>query len=301
MEIDIKENRAKTAGKTEVERMIDRAKIDKEPPFSPELEKALLGMDPQVPKDKKEFHEKIKEPARLLREAVQYYSNLLVPPKEPKSPLEMAIVTIAAGVVHETLENLITTGKLGGKGTFYFYKSCRELSKTFAAAGILSKDGKNASARFGYDPTGIAGMLEGFKDIDCSACDAERGEDLTELIKTKSKDLFNLIREVCGDGVTDMQARSALIEKVARNDPKAQELLGEFGAIEDAWLKQTRLEKLTSSSGALMILVILLESFVRRLRAELGSEGFEFFELIHLIETECEMTSIDGGMKGAKT
>lgn len=295
MEIDITSNRKKTAGKTEVDRMIDQAKVSKEPPFYPELEKALLGIDLQVPKDKKEFHEKVEEPARLLREAVQYYTNRLVPPAQPESPLEMAIITLAAGVVHETLENLITTGQLGGKGTLYFYKSCCGLSKMFMAAGILSKDGKNASAHFGYDPAGIAGALEGLKDVDCSACNAGRSEDLTELIKTKSKDLFDLVREVCGDGVTEMQARSTLIEKVARKDPKAQELLNEFGAIEDAWMKQTRLEELTSTSGALMVLVILLETLARHLRAELGNEGFELLELIHLIETKCETISIDGG------
>ena len=88
MEIDIKENRAKTktASKTEVEKMIDRTKVSKEPPFYPELEKVLLRIA-LLPKTEAEAHKSLREPSQLLRDAVQYYSNRLaeaenIQPKE---------------------------------------------------------------------------------------------------------------------------------------------------------------------------------------------------------------------------
>lgn len=271
MEIDIKENRAKTAGKTEVEKMIDRAKVDKEPPFYPEIEKAVLKIKDSSARNEREAGDALREPSRLLREAVQYYSNQMIPPGESRLPQELAIIAVAAETMHRTIEKLILDGELG-EGIIHFYKALDALSVTVSAVGAISTDGKTAKAKFGIDPVSVVEKLDKL----------EGGSDnALELIRRKSARFFNLLEKV--DGGRDMSEAAfqrEVIKKVGQGDPEALEMLDELANIEDAWLKHTKLDSLRSTNGAIQILIILLERYNRRMRAEMGNKGFELLELL---------------------
>ena len=284
MEIDIKENRAKTktAGKTEVEKMIDRAKTTKEPPFYPELEKALLRITPS-PKTEAEATKALREPSRLLRDAVQYYNNRLVDPEKVIEPRELAIIAVAADLLHRTLEKTITDGGVG-EGTAYFYSAIAALSTTIGAAGCLSRDGKSVDYRL--NPEEIEKKLDKL----------EGGSDnALELIRQKSARFFDLLKKVGGRDMSETAFQMEVVKKVGQGDPKALEMLDKLADIEDAWLKYTKLDNLRSTNGAIQILILLLERYSRRMRAEMGNEGFELLELLDAMAVGTCINQKDGG------
>lgn len=284
MEIDIKENRAKTktAGKTEVEKMIDRAKTTKEPPFYPELEKALLRITPS-PKTEAEATKALREPSRLLRDAVQYYNNRLVDPEKVIDPRELTIIAVAADLLHRTLEKTITDGGVG-EGTAYFYSAIAALSTTIGAAGCLSRDGKSVDYRL--NPEEIEKKLDKL----------EGGSDnVLELIRRKSAHFFDLLKKVGGRDMSETAFQMEVVKKVGQGDPKALEMLDKLADIEDAWLKYTKLDNLRSTNGAIQILILLLERYSRRMRAEMGNEGFELLELLDAMAFGTCINQKDGG------
>ena len=284
MEIDIKENRAKTktAGKTEVEKMIDRAKTTKEPPFYPELEKALLRITPS-PKTEAEATKALREPSRLLRDAVQYYNNRLVDPEKVIDPRELTIIAVAADLLHRTLEKTITDGGVG-EGTAYFYSAIAALSTTIGAAGCLSRDGKSVDYRL--NPEEIEKKLDKL----------EGGSDnVLELIRRKSARFFDLLKKVGGRDMSETAFQMEVVKKVGQGDPEALEMLDELADIEDAWLKHTKLDNLRSTNGAIQILILLLERYSRRMRAEMGNEGFELLELLDAMAVGACISQKDGG------
>lgn len=286
MEIDIKENRAKTktAGKTEVEKMIDRAKTTKEPPFYPELEKALLRITPPQ-KTEAEAHKALREPSRLLRDAVQYYNNRLVDPEKVIEPQELAIIAVAADLLHRTLEKTITDGVVG-EGTAYFYRAIAALSTTIGAMGCLSRDGKSADVDFRLNPEEIE------KKLDELEGDTRRAT--MERISEKSRRLLTLLQEATGGRVKgDIAARRMIIKGIADNDKKMIEIVSLFGDIEDAWLSYTGLGSLKTTNGALLILIVLLSHFVSRMRSEIGEDGIEIMELLHSMGTKTAIERAD--------
>ena len=284
MEVDIEEIRTKTktAGKTEVEKMIDRAKVSKEPPFYPELEKALLRITPPQ-KTEAEAHKALREPSRLLRDAVQYYNNRLVDPEKVIEPQELAIIAVAADLLHRTLEKTITDGGVG-EGTAYFYRAIAALSTTIGAAGCLSRDGKSVDYRL--NPEEIEKKLDKL----------EGGSDnVLELIRRKSAHFFDLLKKVGGRDMSETAFQMEVVKKVGQGDPKALEMLDELADIEDAWLKYTKLDNLRSTNGAIQILILLLERYSRRMRAEMGNEGFELLELLDAMAVGTCINQKDGG------
>lgn len=286
MEIDIKENRAKTAGKNEVERMIERAKVDKEPPFFPEIEKAVLKIKDSPARNEREAGDALREPSQLLREAIQYYSNRMIPPGESRPPQEMAIIAIAAETIHRTIDKLILDGELG-EGIIHFYRAMDALSVTISAAGAISTDGKIAKAKFGVDPVSVVEKLDKL----------EGGSDnALELIRRKSARFFNLLEKVGGGrDMSEVAFHKEVIRKVGQGDPESLEMLDELANIEDAWLKHTKLDNPRSTNGAIRILIILLERYNRRMRAEMGNEGFELLELLDAMAVGTCVIQKDGG------
>ena len=286
MEIDIKENRAKTAGKTEADRMIDRAKTTKEPPFYPELEKALLKIKVSSARNEREAGDALREPSRLLREAIQYYSNQMIPPGESRPPQEMAIIAVAAETIHRTIGKLILDGELG-EDTIYYYRAMDALSLTVSAVEAISTDGKIAKVKFGIDPVSVVEKLDKL----------EGGSDnALELIRRKSEHFFNLLEKVGGGrDMSEVAFQREVVKKVCQGDQKALEMLDELANIEDAWLKHTKLYDLRSTNGAIQILIILLEHYNRRMRAEMGNEGFELLELLDAMAVGTCINQKDGG------
>lgn len=282
MEIDIKENRAKTAGKTEVEKMIDRAKTTKEPPFYPELEKALLRITPP-PKTEAEATKALREPSRLLRDAVQYYNNRLVDPEKVIEPQELAIIAVAADLLHRTLEKTITDGGVG-EGNAHFYSAIAALSTTIGAAGCLSRDGKSVDYRL--NPEEIEKKLDKLEGD---------SDNALELIRRKSARFFDLLKKVGGRDMSETAFQMEVVKKVGQGDPEALEMLDELANIEDAWLKHTKLDNLRCSNGAFQILIILLDRYNRRMRAEMGNEGFDLLELLDAMAVGTCINQKDGG------
>lgn len=287
MEIDITSNRKKTAGKTEVEKMIDLAKTTKEPPFYPELEKALLRITPS-PKTEAEATQALREPSWLLRDAVQYYSNKLVDPEKVIEPQELAIIAVAADTLHRTLEKTISDGGVG-EGVAYFYRAIAALSTTLGAMGCLSRDGKSADVDFHLNPEEIE------KKIDKLEGDTRRAT--VEQISEKSRRLFDLLQEAAGGRIKgDTATRRMIIKGIADNDKKMIEIVNLFGDIEEAWLNYTGLGSLETTNGAILILIVLLSHFVSRMSSEIGENGIEIMELLHSIGVKTTIESAGGGL-----
>lgn len=286
MEIDITANRKKTAGKTEVEKMIDRAKVDKEPPLFPEIEKAILKIKDSSARNEREAGDALREPSQLLREAIQYYSNRMIPPGESRPAQEMAIIAVAAETIHRTIDKLILDGELG-EGTIHFYRAMDALSVTVSTVGAISTDGKIAKAKFGIDPVSVVEKLDKL----------EGGSDnALELIHRKSRRFFDLLEKVGGGlDMSEVAFHKEVIRKVGQGDPEALEMLDELANIEDAWLKHTKLDNLRSTNGAIRILIILLERYSRRMRTEMGNDGFELLELLDAMVVGTCINQKDGG------
>lgn len=285
MEIEIDSVKAKT-GALNFEELSKKAKVTKEPPFYKSVGEALLAMQTEGVTTDEEAASALEGPEAALREACQYYTNLLIPPDVQKPIQELPIIAVAANVTYRTLKKSILAGQLGA-GADGFFRALDALSTKISGMSVSSKDGKTArkvNCRLDDDEklTALWETLrggDGIKKIELEA------------IKRDNDRLYKAVEEANGGRFGDKcTTRRTIIKGIADNDEKAMKLLRTITDCEDSWIKRLGLDCVTMPRGAGYTLALALRRFIRRLEAEYASDPvFHLLEMVDMIATGDEL------------
>lgn len=285
MEIEIDSVKAKT-GALNFEELLKKAKVTKEPPFFMAVATALMQVPTKNATTDEEASDILEEPEQALREACQYYTNVLIPPDVPKPVQELPIIAVAANVVYKTLRKGILAGQFG-PGADSFFRAIDALSVRIGGQSISSKDGHTA------------------KKVDCRLDEEEKLRHLREIlgeasgskeaeresIKKDNERLFRAIEAINGGRFGDKCAtRMAIIKGIADGDQKATELIRALADSEDSWIKRLGIDDMTFPKGSGFVLVLALRRFVRQLESKyIDDPVFRLLEMVDVITNEDEL------------
>lgn len=285
MEIEIDSVKAKTRTPS-FEELSKKAKVTKEPPFYKSVGEALMAMQTEGITSDEEAASALEGPEAALREACQYYTNVLIPPDVQKPIQELPIIAVAANVVYRTLKKSILAGQFGA-GADGFFRALDALSVKISGMSVSSKDGKTArkvNCRLGDDEklTALWETLRGGDGIK----KIER-----EAIKRDNDRLFKAIEAITGGRFGDKYVTwMAIIKGIADGDQKAIELIQALEDSEDSWIKRLGINDMSFPKGSGFVLLLALRRFVRQLESKCIDEPvFRLLEMVDVIANEDEL------------
>lgn len=227
MEIDIKENRAKTAGKTEMEKAMNYANVTKEPPFAQDIHRLIL----QVIKVRNmgEARDAVRQLRDALREAVQYYSNQSVKPGAKISGVELPIIALANKLTYQSLNQAIESGQFGQQ-VKDFDSLIKDLSRGMHGVSLASSGADGGLRKFEAKPE--ESLERVIKEITDSIKNAS--EVSPEIQKTSERLGAAMEAIAGGPKIGEDFKRDALREIVSGTD-KGKELADALVTAEAAW------------------------------------------------------------------
>lgn len=212
---------------SEFEQLQKKAQIDKEPPFWPEVranvEKLGMNITGNVLKTGKvnSDDDAFSDAMTSLREAIQYYTNKLMPPAGKVSPYETAIIAIAAKQVHRMLDETITKGVAGnGPKEFLYQLNILSLGMKGTVLSGNSRTGEMQKSQVDAEVEKVAEEAAAAQDSSAEKC---------------SKKLFEAIKGL-NDGTSKFggaQLPAKFFSKMIADDPAAQAVVDALLACED--------------------------------------------------------------------
>ena len=266
MEIEINGIKKQAAGKEaagsgrnpEFEDLLEKTKVDKEPPFSPDIVEAMRRYYKCTDPDEEAVL--LGYIKGLTLEGTQYYANLMLTPGKPKKAYELPLIALAAKLSFRSIDHSLRSGT-AGEGAKEFYVFLDRLVGDKKPDSFIFDQGKVKKT-----PTDKPHCQESVEvEDDPKASDR----------------LFDALAKIASgvQSLKEMQLRFAAL--TAHNDPDARELVETIAAGAGYYLHQLIPRNADISNGDAMLILFAARKIVEVLEHQFaGNEVLTFLSQV---------------------